>query len=164
MAAFTAVQFLSLYARIGALAASISCCGGTMVVWVAMGPPVGGMQRGDPRCRTGPAVSSAKTASPVIPMSAAGEEPLEPRVALERREVGIDAEQAGRQVVRQLEQRLQLIERLLRLAHEEIDPDELMLHVRAGERILADGQELDAALPLSDRVRLSAQHCQSESE
>src|SRR5690242_10346097 len=99
-----------------------------------------------------------------MPVSAAGEEPLEPGVALERGEVRIDAKQAGRQVVRQFEQRLELVERFLRLPHEQVDPHQLMLHVRAGEGILADGQELGAALPLADRVCLAAQYCQSESE
>src|SRR4029077_1275091 len=128
---------------------------------------VSGGNGGAQRSGAGPALSSAQTASsatPVMPVSAAGEEPLEPGVALDRGELRVSAEKAGRQVVRQLEQRLEQIERLVQFAGEDVNPDELMLHVRAGERILTDGQELDTALPLPDRVRFAAQYRQSESE
>src|SRR5262249_3679624 len=55
----------------------------------------------------------------------AGDEPLEPRILPERIEVGIDLEPTGREVVRDPQQGLELVERLLRLAHEHVDPSEL---------------------------------------
>src|SRR4029450_6130769 len=71
-------------------------------------------------------------------------QPLEARVALERREVGIDPKPPGREKVRDLEQRLELVERLPRLAGDDVDPRELVLHVGtpqsvAGHRVEAHG-------------------------
>jgi hypothetical protein len=59
----------------------------------------------------------------------AGDELLEPRVIAQRVEVGVDLEPAGREVVRDLQQWLELVERLLRLADKNVDPDELVLGV-----------------------------------
>ena len=57
-------------------------------------------------------------------------QPLEARVAPERGEVRVDLEPAGRQVIGNLEQGLQLVERLLGLADEDVDAPEIVLEVR----------------------------------
>ena len=61
------------------------------------------------------------------------DQPLEARVAPERGEGGVDPEPAGRES-RSLEQRLQQVECLLRLAHEDVDPGEQALELRPGTR------------------------------
>ena len=57
-------------------------------------------------------------------------QPLEPRIPLERREHRIDPEPPRRQIVRHLEQRLEPVERLLRLIQEDVHPHELVLEIR----------------------------------
>src|SRR6266404_5734635 len=56
-------------------------------------------------------------------------EPLEPRVLSQRLEVGVDAKPAGREEVGGPQQRLELVERLVRLAGHDVDPGELVLDV-----------------------------------
>ena len=60
-------------------------------------------------------------------------------------------------MIRNLEQRLELIERLLRLAHEQVDPDQLQLDVRAAEGVLRDRIQLHALEPLADGLVLPAE-------
>jgi hypothetical protein len=50
------------------------------------------------------------------PGSAAGDEPLEPRISAERRERRVHLEPAGREVIRHLEQRLELVAARLKAA------------------------------------------------
>ena len=73
-------------------------------------------------------------------------------------------EPAGRDVVRDLQQRLELVDRLLRLADEHVDPRELVLHVGAVPGILRDWSERDAALDLPDRLLFPAEVRQREAE
>jgi hypothetical protein len=54
----------------------------------------------------------------------------ESRVVPQRIERRIDPEPAGRQEIRHLEQRLELVEGLFGLRNQDVDPDELMLEVR----------------------------------
>src|SRR5215207_2234594 len=51
-------------------------------------------------------------------------------------EVGVDLEPPGRQVVRHFEQRLELVERLVRLAYQKVDAGKLVLNVRADVGII----------------------------
>ncbi len=51
------------------------------------------------------------------------DEPLEARVPAQRREVRIDLEPARREIVRDLEQRLEPIEGCIFLSHEQVDLD-----------------------------------------
>src|SRR3982075_2701827 len=60
-----------------------------------------------------------------------GQQPLESRVALERREVRIDAQPGGGEIVRRLEQRLELVHRLVRITGDVVHADALMVDVRA---------------------------------
>lgn len=77
------------------------------------------------RSRTGDGATG--DAPPGGAASAPGHEPLEAGVPAKRGEVGVDLEPAWRQVVWDLEQRLEKVERLLRLAGGDVDPDELVL-------------------------------------
>ena len=54
---------------------------------------------------------------------------------------------AGREVVRDLEQRLELVQRLVRLAHQDVDPRELVLVVRAPVGVLRDRRPAQPDLP-----------------
>ena len=89
-------------------------------------------------------------------------QPFESRVAFERREVGIDPEPPAREVVRDLQQRLQQVQGLLEFAHEEINPHQLVLVVGAAVGVATDGQERESPLTLSDRLRLPAQLSQGQ--
>jgi hypothetical protein len=61
-----------------------------------------------------------------------------PSVATQRSEVGVDAEPPRREIVGNLQQRLQLVQRLLGLAHHQVDPGELMLAIRPIQGVLLD--------------------------
>src|SRR5215831_16303009 len=82
---------------------------------------------------------------------------LEAGVAAQRIEVGIDPEPAGREVVRDLQKRLEPIERLLRFSGENVDPHELVLQVAADHGVLRYGHDGNAALALPDRFLLPAE-------
>jgi putative ubiquitin-RnfH superfamily antitoxin RatB of RatAB toxin-antitoxin module len=81
---------------------------------------------------------------------------LEPRIAAERRKVGIYPKPTPRKDVWHPEERLEVVERLLGLADEDVDPDQLVLNVGAEVGILTDGPELHRALAISDGLRLPA--------
>src|SRR5882762_12015967 len=83
-------------------------------------------------------------------------EPLEPRIAPQRIEGGIDLQPPAREIVRHLEQRLEAIERLLRLVREDIDPHELVLKVRTEVRIARDRPQRDRALTFPFRLDVAA--------
>src|SRR6185503_8482992 len=85
------------------------------------------------------------------------QQPLEPRVAPQRREVGVDLEPAGREIARDLEQRLEVVERLLGLAHHEVDAGELVLDVRSDVGVAADRKERHGVLTFLDRGRFAPQ-------
>ena len=87
----------------------------------------------------------------------AGDQSFEARVAPEWSEGGIDFEPAGREVIRHPEQRLELVERLLRLSDQQVDAHEVVLEVGPYEGVPADGHDRDRALPFLDRLRLPAQ-------
>jgi hypothetical protein len=69
-------------------------------------------------------------------------QPLEPRVPFEWGEVGVDPKPAGREVVCDFEQRLQLIQRLFRFAREQVDAAQHVLLVVARGRLLGDGLQI----------------------
>src|SRR5207249_2805009 len=58
-------------------------------------------------------------------------------------EVGIDLEPAGREVVADLEQWIEMVQRLLRLANEDVDPGKLVLQVGPVEGALRDRHQCD---------------------
>ena len=87
---------------------------------------------------------------------------LEPWISSERLEVRVNPEPAGGEIVGYPEQRLQLIERVLRLADQKVDPDELMLEVGPEIRILGDGEQRYGALPFSDGLVPAAEVGQAE--
>src|SRR5919108_1817788 len=62
----------------------------------------------------------------------------ESRVLPDRIEGGIDPEPAGREIVRNPQQGLELVERLVRLADQHVDPRELLLHVWPLDAVFAD--------------------------
>src|SRR5215210_5823319 len=68
-------------------------------------------------------------------------QPLKARVAPERGEGGVNFKPARRQVVRDLEQRLKLVEGALGLAHEQVDAIELVLGVGPTVRVTRDRRE-----------------------
>src|SRR5206468_10792716 len=94
----------------------------------------------------------------------AGDEFLKPWVLAQRIEAGIDFQPAGREVVRDLEQRLELVERLLRLAHENVDAHELVLVVRAADAVLRHRTESDPTLTFPDRFFFPTEVCQRHAE
>src|SRR3569623_1367597 len=59
------------------------------------------------------------------------DQPLEPRIALEWREIRVDAKPRGREIVIHLQQRLELIHRLFRVPRQGIHARELMLDIGA---------------------------------
>jgi hypothetical protein len=67
-------------------------------------------------------------------------------------------------VIRHPQQGLEQVEGLLRLAHEQVDPHELVLKVGPGVRILTHGQDLDGTLSLADRVHLPPQVGEREAQ
>src|SRR5438876_7862518 len=75
------------------------------------------------------------------------EQPLEAGVALERGEAGVDPKPARREQVGDPEQRLQLVEGLLRLTYQEVDAHQLVLIVGAVVGILADRHQREALFP-----------------
>src|SRR6476660_1967562 len=81
----------------------------------------------------------------------------EPRILPHRIERRIDPEPARRQVIRNLEQWLELIERLLRLPHEQVDPDQLQLNVRAAEAVLRERIQLHTPEAVADGLVLPAE-------
>src|SRR6266404_2392461 len=82
---------------------------------------------------------------------------LEARELAQWIERGIDAEPAGRQIVGNPEQRLDLVEGFVWLTHQDVDPGELVLDVRGLESVLRDRAQLDAALALANGVLLPPQ-------
>src|ERR1700674_5665474 len=84
----------------------------------------------------------------------------EPRILAEGVEGGIDLEPARSEVVRNLEQRLELDEGLLRLAKEDEDTSQLMLHVGTVIGVGRDGKQRDTSLALTNSIRLSAEVCE----
>jgi hypothetical protein len=88
----------------------------------------------------------------------------EPRLSTERIESRIDPEPPGREVERDPEQRLELVQGQRRLTGQQIDPDQLELHVRAQEGIAVDREQLDPAPPLANRLRLPSQVGQRQPE
>src|SRR5262245_23182681 len=82
---------------------------------------------------------------------------LEAGVAAEGVEAGVDAQPAGREVVRDLQQRLQEVERLLAVPHQDVDPHDLVLDVRVLGRLPLDPPERRTPLCLADRLVLAAQ-------
>ena len=103
-------------------------------------------------------------ACPMERPAAAVHEPLKARVLPQRIERRIDPEPAGREIVRHPEQRLELVERQVRLAGEQVDPRELQLIVGPEVGVAADRHQRHAALPLPNRVRLPPQIRQREPE
>src|SRR6185437_3337311 len=89
--------------------------------------------------------------------SGPGYQPLESGILPERIEHRIDLEPGGREIVRDLEQRLQLVERLFVLARQKVDPDELMLQVGSGIAVLRGRDQLHRAPAFPDRIGLAAQ-------
>src|SRR5215208_2805197 len=100
-----------------------------------------------------------QTALPVTrqALAAAGEEPLEPWMAPHRIERRVEPEPPGREVERNSEQRLELVEGLVRFAGQEIDPDELELEIGAEEGVALDREQLDPPPALANRLRLPSQ-------
>src|SRR5262249_14175591 len=103
--------------------------------------------------RVSPACPARFLYSPLLPRN----ELLEARVAAQGIEVRIDLQPAGREVVRNSQQRLESVEGLLRLADENVDPHELVPQV--GNR-----DEGDAALTLPDRLLFPTEVRQREAE
>src|SRR2546428_11921114 len=82
----------------------------------------------------------------------AGDQPVETWVAAQRREVRIDPQPAGREVVGNLQQPFKLVQRLLRLSREYVDPRELMVEVGPKVGVLANRQQRHAVLGLAYRI------------
>src|SRR5256885_7359272 len=82
----------------------------------------------------------------------AGDQPVETWVAAQRREVGIDPQPAGGEVVGNLQQPFKLVQRLLRLSREHVDPRELMVEVGPNVCVLANRQQRYAVLSLAYRI------------
>ena len=79
------------------------------------------------------------------------------RMATEWSECRVDLEPAGREIVWDLEQRLELVDRLLRLTHEEVDAHELVPDVRPVRRLFGERRERYGALALAHRLGFAAQ-------
>src|SRR5687768_13285184 len=94
----------------------------------------------------------------------AARQALEARVSAERGERRIESKPAGREIVRDLEQRLEMIERPLGLAEQDMDPGELMLRVWPVLGVAADGEEVAAAFPRANRVGPAPQIGQCHAE
>src|SRR5262249_16251446 len=92
------------------------------------------------------------------------DELLESRVLAKRIEGGVDLEPTGRKEVRHLQQRLELVERLVGLAGKHVDPSELVLEVGPCVSILGHGEKLDAPQALPDGLILAAQIRERETE
>ena len=81
-----------------------------------------------------------------------------------RIEGGVDLEPAGREVVRDLQEGLELVERLLRLADEDVDSLRVGLKVGPPTAFFATGMSATPRSSLPDRLFLSAEvrECQAE--
>src|SRR4051794_18583617 len=90
------------------------------------------------------------------------DQPLEPRALPQRVEVGIDPEPPGREIVGNLEQRLQLLDGFVVFPGQGVDPCQQMLIVCAAVGILRDRLQGDAALTLLDGLRLVARERQHQ--
>src|SRR5690242_1932105 len=95
---------------------------------------------------------------------AAFDQLLETRAVAQRIESGIQSEPAGREIERHPEQRLELIERELRLADQDVGPGQLELDVSAVVSVAADRHQLDASLSFPQRLGLAAQVPQGDAE
>ena len=80
----------------------------------------------------------------------------EPRMVADRLEHGVDPDPRRRQRVRHREQRLQQVEGFLVPPRQQVDADELMLHVGAQVGVLARREHREPALALADRVLVAA--------
>src|SRR2546427_3244575 len=92
------------------------------------------------------------------------DEPLEAWVPTQRREVWIDLQPLRREIIGDLEQGLELVERLLRLVRDDVNPRQLVLNVGAGGGVSRDRHARDAALTLPDCLSLPAQVGKREAE
>ena len=82
----------------------------------------------------------------------------------ERIECRVDPEPAGRKVVGDLEQRLELFDGALQLTDKQIDAYELVLNIGAHNTAATEGNELRSMLALANRFRLFSQIGQREPE
>src|SRR5215207_5623058 len=89
---------------------------------------------------------------------------LEPRIALERREIRVDPDVRRRQHVWDLHQLLQHIERLSVLADQQVDAQQLVLVVGASDLVLAERVETCPPSGLRDRLGLAPQRRQSQTQ
>ncbi len=80
---------------------------------------------------------------------------LEPGVLPQRIVGGIDLEPAGREIERDLEQRLEQVQRLLLLAQEHVRPHRLQLDVRTSVGVLRDRRQRHARARASRSPRSS---------
>src|SRR6476620_5999178 len=79
----------------------------------------------------------------------ARDELLEPRVIAQRIEVGVDLQPGGREDIRDLQQLLEVLDRLLVFPDLDLDANELMQHVRAGLRVPLGAAERNPACALA---------------
>src|SRR5262249_8351961 len=78
---------------------------------------------------------------------------LESRVPPQGGVIRVDPQEAGRDdVVRESQERLENIDRLLRLADEAVDPRQQLQHVRSVESLAGDRPEGAPALPFPNRL------------
>src|SRR5262249_61457994 len=89
--------------------------------------------------------------------SAPRHQPFEARVAPERCEVGINPEPPRREPGGDLEQRLELVESLLGLPHQQVDSDELVLLVGPNGCVPAGRPQCDPPPTFLNRLSLSPQ-------
>src|SRR5262249_48363768 len=82
---------------------------------------------------------------------------LEPRVVPQRIERRLDPEPPRREPIGNLEQRLEQIERALRLPCGDVDPDQLKLSVGPSERVPRAGIQLEPPKSLADSFGLTAE-------
>ena len=85
-------------------------------------------------------------------------------MAPERREVGVDPKPPGREVVRHLEQRLQLVHRLVRLTRDGVDARELVHEIGTHVPVARHGHQRHRPISFPHGVCLPAQVGEHQAE
>ena len=85
------------------------------------------------------------------------EQLLEARVAAEWDKRRIDPQQSRRQIGRNLEERLDMVERLLVLTGEQVDPGQAFLNARPPHRVLRHGSECRGLFAFRERLSFASQ-------
>jgi hypothetical protein len=97
-----------------------------------------------------------------IASSRSGEELLESRMGSYRIERRVDPEPSRRQIERNVQQGLELVERLVGLAAHQVDPDQLELHVGTQEAVALHREQLDRPPAFAYRFLLLSEEGQRQ--